>query len=144
MLLLFTLNMRTWYVDTNAPNQTIASLLFVTSLLLVIWGVAQLHLLGKPDNQRNDVPMLGFEKTTTLVTTGIYRHIRHPIYGSLFFLCWGFYFKNPSFAGGALAVVASGFLAATARVEENENIRYFGETYREYMKRSKMLVPFIW
>ena len=58
------------------------------------------------------------------------------MYGSLLFLCWGFFFKQPSLAGGVLAVIASGFLVVTARAEEIENLRYFGEEYREYMKRT--------
>lgn len=42
------------------------------------------------------------------------------------------------------AVIASIFLIiATSRVEENEYLSDFGEAYREYMKRTKMFVPFI-
>lgn len=143
MLGLFVLNMRVWYVDTNSTNQIISGFLFFSSLLLVIFGVALLQLSGKPDTKRNDAPMFEFEKTTTLVTAGIYHYIRHPIYASLFLLCWGFFFKQPSLVGGALAIAASGFLIVTARVEEDENIRYFGEGYRKYMKQSKMFIPFI-
>ncbi len=143
MLGLFVLNMRVWYVDTNSTNQIISGLLFFASLLLVIFGIALLLLSGKSDTNRHDAPMFEFEKTTMLVTTGIYRYIRHPMYGSLFLLCWGFFFKQPSLVGVVLAVIANGFLIATARVEEDENIRYFGDGYREYMKRSKMFIPFI-
>jgi protein-S-isoprenylcysteine O-methyltransferase Ste14 len=35
------------------------------------------------------------------------------------------------------------FLVATARVEEAENLRFFGEEYQEYMKRTKMFVPYL-
>jgi protein-S-isoprenylcysteine O-methyltransferase Ste14 len=143
MLGLFVLDMRVWYIDAHATHQIISGLLFFASLLLVIFSVALLQLSGKPDTKRDDAPMFEFEKTTTLVTTGLYRYIRHPIYGSLFLLCWGFFFKQPALVGGVLAVFASGFLVATARVEEIENISYFGEEYREYMKRTKMFVPFI-
>ena len=143
MLGLYVLNMRVWYVDTNSPHQIISSLLFIASLLLVIFGIAMLQMSGEPNTKRDDTPMFEFEKTTTLITSGIYHYIRHPIYASLLLLCWGFFFKQPSVAGGALATIASGFLLATARVEENENIRYFGEGYREYMKHSKMFIPFI-
>ena len=143
MLGLFVLNMRVWYVDTNSARQIISGLLFFASLLLVLFGVGLLQRSGKPDTKRDDAPMLEFEKTTTLVTTGIYRYIRHPIYDSLFFLCWGFFFKQPSLIGGVLAVIASGFLVTAARAEEIESINYFGEDYREYIKRTKMFVPFI-
>lgn len=143
MLGIFVLNMHAWYADMDSTHKIIARILFALSLFLVLLGVGLLQLSGKPDSARNDAPMFEFEKTTQLVTTGIYRHIRHPIYASLFFLCWGFFFKQPSWLAGLLAMVACGFLIASARAEEAENIRYFGEAYREYMKRTKMFVPFI-
>jgi len=143
MLGLFVLNLRFWNVDTRAPHQITAEILFIAALLLVLSAIAQLHFSGKADSRRNDTPLLEFEKTTTLVTSWVYRYIRHPMYCSLLFLCFGFFFKNPSLAGLILAVIASGFLVATARAEEAENIRYFGEAYREYMKRTKMFIPFI-
>lgn len=143
MLGLFVLNLRFWNVDETAPHQILAGILFIASLLLVLAAVAQLHLLGKPDSRRSDLPLFKFEKTTTLVTTYVYRYVRHPMYGSLFLLCAGCFFKKPSLTGVILLVGASGFLVATARAEEAENIRYFGEAYQQYMKRSKMFIPFI-
>jgi len=143
MLGLFVLNMHAWYFRVDSTYQIISGVLFFTSLLLVVFGIGLLHLSGKPDSKRDDAPMLDFEKTTALITTGVYRYIRHPIYGSLLFLCWGFFFKQPSLMGGILALIASGFLLAAARAEETENIRYFGEEYRAYMKRTKMFIPFI-
>ncbi len=144
MLVLYVLNLPAWYHEIDALHQVIAGVFFMISLFLIVTGAIQLRLFGKPDDKRNDVPMLHFEKTTVLVTTGIYQYIRHPIYGSLFFLCWGFFFKNPSIIGGVIAVLASIFLMLAARVEENECIRFFGDQYRDYMKHSKILIPFIW
>lgn len=143
MLGLYVLNMHVWYDAPDSPRQLMSGTLFFLSLLLVISSVAQLHFMGKRDAKRDDVPMLAFEKTTALVTSGIYRYIRHPMYGSLFLLCWGFFFKLPSLTGAILAVIASSFLMATSRVEEKENLCYFGEAYQEYIKRTKMFVPFI-
>lgn len=143
MLGLYVLNMHVWYDAPDSPRQLMSGTLFFLSLLLVISSVAQLHFMGKRDAKRDDVPMLAFEKTTALVTSGIYRYIRHPMYGSLFLLCWGFFFKLPSLTGAILAVIASSFLMATSRVEEKENLSYFGEAYQEYIKRTKMFVPFI-
>ena len=144
ILMLYVLNLPSWSVDIEAFHQIVAGVLFVISLFLVLTGILQLMLFGKPDNKRNDVPMLHFEKTTVLVTTGIYQYIRHPIYGSLFFLCWGFFFKKPSVLGFIFASLATVFLMLAALVEEIECIRYFGNQYREYMDRTKRLIPFIW
>ena len=143
MLALFVLNMHDWNDAACPAYQLVSGLLFATSLLLVLLGYGQLQLSGTPDPGRHDGPMLGFEKTTTLVTSGIYRYIRHPIYSSLLFLCWGFFFKQPTLAGSLLAILASGLLVATARTEERENIHYFGDQYRSYMKKTRMFLPFI-
>jgi protein-S-isoprenylcysteine O-methyltransferase Ste14 len=59
------------------------------------------------------------------------------------FLGWGIVLKNISWIGILLAVMITMLLILTAKKEENENIQYFGERYREYMKHTKMFVPFI-
>jgi protein-S-isoprenylcysteine O-methyltransferase Ste14 len=87
--------------------------------------------------------MLEFEKTTSLVTVGAYRYIRHPLYSSLLFLAWGVFFKNPSWPGAILAVTATLFLVMTARMEEAEDVRFFGPAYQAYMKQTKMFIPFL-
>jgi protein-S-isoprenylcysteine O-methyltransferase Ste14 len=86
---------------------------------------------------------LSFEKTTALVTTGIYRYIRHPHYSSLLFLDWGIFFKAPSWPGAFLALAASLLLVATARADEAECMRFFGPPYQEFMKQTRMFVPFL-
>ena len=143
MLGIFVLNMDVWYAELNSIHQYIARIMIATSLFLALTGLGLLQQFGNSDTHRNDAPMLEFEKTTKLVTSGIYQYIRHPLYSSLFFLCWGFFFKQPSLAGGFLAVIACGFLVAAARAEEIENARYFGDQYRQYMNRTKMFIPFI-
>lgn len=144
MLLLYVLNLPTWYDDVEAFHQILATLFFMVSFFMILTGALQLRMFGKPDSKRDDVPMLHFEKTTILVTTGIYQYIRHPIYGSLFFLCWGFFFKNPSLLGAVIASLASIFLMLTIRVEEKENVKFFGNQYLDYMNHTKRLIPFIW
>ena len=88
-------------------------------------------------------PKEGFEDTTALVVVGIYKYIRHPLYGSLLLLAWGVFFKAPSLIGGILSLGASAFLVATARVEESEDLKKFGADYAAYMKTTKMFVPFV-
>jgi protein-S-isoprenylcysteine O-methyltransferase Ste14 len=137
------LNIDAWFRAPFSWHQLISWSLLVISAFLVIHGMQLLKLVGKPDAQRDDVPMVAFEKTTTLVTTGAYRYIRHPMYSSLLFLAWGIFFKDPSWLGGMLAMAATLFLVATARVEEAEDIRFFGGVYEAYMKKTKMFIPFL-
>ena len=144
MLGLFLLNVEFWFDDPFALHQIIAWTLLILSAFLVIHGVRLLREIGKPDRARqDDSATIAFEKTTTLVEVGAYKYIRHPLYSSLFFLTWGIFFKAPSLPGGILAVIATIFLVATAKVEERENIRFFGPAYQTYIERTKMFVPFL-
>ena len=80
-----------------------------------------------------------------LVDRGLYRLIRHPSYtGSLLsFLGLGFAFRNwLSVAIIALTTIA-GFSYRIA-VEEGALIEHFGGRYRDYMRRSKRLIPGIY
>jgi len=137
------LNIDVWFRDPFSWHQLISWLLLMVSAVLVVVGVRLLKQLGEPDDQRDDTPMAAFEKTTTLVTTGIYRYIRHPLYSSLLFLAWGIFFKAPAGFGGLLALATTLLLLATARVEEAENVRFFGNAYREYTKSTKMFIPYL-
>ena len=143
LLGLFVLNLRTWFSEPLAGHQLVSWVLLILSLFLVIGGVSQLREIGTQDADRNDPTLLGFEKTSRLVNRGLYRYIRHPLYSSLLCLGWGMFFKSPSWPEAGLALLCTGLLVATARSEERENIRYFGEAYVEYMKHSRMFIPFI-
>lgn len=135
--------MEGWFRDPFSALQIISWICLIVSAVLVILGVQLLRSRGKPDAQRAETPMVGFEKTTQLVTTGLYRYIWHPLYSSLLFLAWGVFCKGVSWPALLLAVVVTISVFATARMEESENKNYFGSAYTEYMKRSKMFVPFI-
>lgn len=124
-----------WFVDPLSPRQVASWVLLAVSLVLAVWGFLLLVVAGKPRG--------GVEGTTTLVTSGIYRYIRHPLYISLLFLAWGAFLKAPAPAGATLAVVASAALVATARAEERENTAKFGETYTRYMRATKRFLPLV-
>src|ERR1035437_2601530 len=143
MLVLVVLNADGWFGAPLTADQIVGGILMNISLLLVVIGYLSLRQFGKQDETRDDAPLLRFEKTTVLVTHGIYRYIRHPMYSSLIFLCWGLFFSHLSWLSGIIALTASVFLVITALAEESENIRYFGAPYRKYMKLTKLFVPFL-
>lgn len=132
---MFLLNLRGWFANPLAWYQVISWVLLFASLVPVIYGFLLLRSAGKPE--------VSFEATTRLVTQGIYHYIRHPLYASLLYLAWGIFFKSPSLLDGCIAAVATAFLYATARADENECLVKFGGEYAEYMKATKMFIPFI-
>jgi protein-S-isoprenylcysteine O-methyltransferase Ste14 len=144
ILALFVVNMDYWFHEPFAWNQILAwSLLFLCLAPLAL-GVHALRTQGNPAKQREGEPaLLAFEKTTTLVTSGIYQYIRHPLYSSLFLLTWGIFFKAPSWPAFALAVAATLFLIATAKADEQECKQFFGAPYQEYMHKTKRFIPYL-
>jgi protein-S-isoprenylcysteine O-methyltransferase Ste14 len=133
-----------WFGDPFSVHQIISWFFLITCVIQVLAGVYGLHSRGKPDNRRSDDALLiGIEKTTQLVTTGAFKYIRHPLYCSLLLLAWGVYFKHFTWLGSGLVLGATGFLLATAKAEEAENVRYFGAAYRTYMQHTKMFIPFV-
>ena len=132
---MFLVNVRGWFVHPFAWYQVISWILLFGSLAPILSGVVLLRRLGKPTD--------ALEATTQLVQSGIYRLIRHPLYASLLYLAWGIFFKSPSVLEACLGAVATAFLYATARADERECLVKFGQAYGDYMKKTKMFIPFI-
>jgi protein-S-isoprenylcysteine O-methyltransferase Ste14 len=140
---LFACNMFVWFKDFFSLHQMISWILLIYSIIVLIPGVIQLKKMGQSKEERKDDALYAFEKTTQLVDTGIYKYIRHPLYSSLIFLTWGILLKQPDLILFLVAAFSTICLYITARRDEKECIGYFGDTYREYMKRSKMFVPYV-
>lgn len=143
ILIMFVLNISYWFIDPFSLRQIIAWSLLSISLIFIFQGVRLFHSKGKIDKERDDPSIWGIEKTTELVTSGLYRYIRHPFYSSLLFLTWGILFKRIIWYEVLLTIFTTIFLIITAKKEEVKNIKFFGDKYQEYMKNTKMFIPFV-
>lgn len=132
-----------WFAQPFSPLHLLSWLLLLVSVSFIIQSLLLLKQQGGYA-ERQDMPENhAFENTVNVVQEGLYRYIRHPMYSSLLFLAWGAFCKQISPLTLGLVLLVTLFLFVAARVEEQENIRYFGPGYAEYMKRSKMFVPWI-
>jgi protein-S-isoprenylcysteine O-methyltransferase Ste14 len=132
---LILLNYKVWFHDPFSLHQIISWILLVSSIYPGLAGYLLLKRKGKPEQK--------FENTTVLVKSGVYGYIRHPLYCSLLLLGTGVMFKDPVnlkliFGGVNLLAI---FL--TARIEEKEMISKFEGPYIDYMKETKMFIPFV-
>jgi protein-S-isoprenylcysteine O-methyltransferase Ste14 len=143
ILIMFAVNVRYWIQDPFSFRQIIAWTLLIISLVLIFQSVQLFRRKGRIDQERDDPSLVGIEKTTELVTSGVYHYIRHPFYSSLLFLTWGIFFKQITWIVLLLAIAATIFLIITAKIEEVENIEYFGAEYRDYMQSTKMFIPYV-
>lgn len=86
-------------------------------------------------------PTSATRKEHKLVTRGIYRWVRHPLYGigSFFIVSFGLMADNWFIAlMGVLAFIG---MAVRTPKEEANLIAKFGDEYREYMKKTGRFLP---
>jgi len=143
ILLLFLFNYKFWFVNPFSFHQIISWIFLFGSIYLVIAGVLLLKRKGNHQKEKDNRKLYAFEKTTQIIKKGIYKYIRHPMYSSLLFLGWGIFLKHPDLQSFITILFTTLFLYFTALMDERACIEHFGESYRNYMNRSKKFIPFI-
>ncbi|UCC85009.1 MAG: isoprenylcysteine carboxylmethyltransferase family protein [Gemmatimonadota bacterium] len=129
------LNARRWFENPFSFRQVLSWILLASSLALAIHGFRLIRAAGAPAGD--------IENTTRLVTVGAYRFIRHPLYCT-FLLCGvGTILKGVSALGFGLLLTLFIAVFITAKVEEQDNIKRFGEEYVAYKAGTWMFVPFV-
>jgi protein-S-isoprenylcysteine O-methyltransferase Ste14 len=81
-------------------------------------------------------------KEQTLITSGPYQFIRHPIYTAFILILGSTLFVSANWLIG-IAWIGMTVLEVSSRVafEESLMVEYFGDEYRQYMKRTGQLLP---
>jgi len=81
-------------------------------------------------------------KEQTLITHGPYRTIRHPIYTAFILILGSTFFISANWLVG-VCWAGMTILETISRIsfEESLMIEYFGDQYREYMKKTGRLLP---
>lgn len=118
-------------------------LVFSVGILFMLAGVAlrwyAISVLG-----RYFTRAVAIRSEQTVVERGPYRYIRHPSYtGSIMtMLGMGLVLTNWLSLGLIMLGAAVGY-GYRVRVEERALLEGLGQPYREYMKRTKRFIPFI-
>jgi protein-S-isoprenylcysteine O-methyltransferase Ste14 len=81
-------------------------------------------------------------KEQTLITSGPYRTIRHPIYTAFILILGSTFFISSNWLIG-LCWLGMTTLEVASRINFEEELmsEYFGDLYREYMKKTGRLFP---
>jgi len=88
---------------------------------------------------------LDLRERHTLVTTGIYAMVRHPMYSGFWLMALAQALLLPNWIAGPAGLVGFGILFfGRVRREEDMMIAAFGEEYRAYMARTARVVPWLY
>jgi protein-S-isoprenylcysteine O-methyltransferase Ste14 len=88
---------------------------------------------------------LDIRENHELITSGVYRHLRHPMYSAILLQAVGQLLLAPNWIVGSVYLCAF-VLMFSLRVgpEEQMLLQQFGGRYETYMRNSHRLIPFIW
>ena len=143
IFIIILLNIPFWIKNPLSPIQIVSWLFLFFSLIFAIQGLYLLRKLGGFAPREDYPETYTFENTANLVSDGIYKYIRHPLYSSLLLLAWGTYLKHISIFSTIAVLFATASLIATAKMEERKNLLSFGSAYTTYIKKTKMFIPYL-
>ena len=122
----------------------------VAGLFLLVVGEvirmkARLELKRKAGFSSNTKTVrLKIVKDHQLVSDGLYKHIRHPIYFGEILRNLGFVIIFSSFYGSLIILLASTLLHFRIEIEEKMLVASFGKEYEEYKRNTKRIIPCIY
>lgn len=83
------------------------------------------------------------EVYTELNIRGLNQIVRHPLYFGTIILILGFFLASPTQNNLALLILTLVYLFVGAKLEEKKLVEFYGESYRNYRKSVRMLIPYI-
>jgi protein-S-isoprenylcysteine O-methyltransferase Ste14 len=124
------------FADYHLPSW--AGWIGVAIFALAVWLLYRSHA----DLGRNWSPRLEILDVHSLVTDGVFRYIRHPMYAA--HLLWGiaqvFLLQNWIAGFSMLVTFLPGYFYRV-RKEEQMMIEHFGDQYRAYVKHTGRVLP---
>jgi protein-S-isoprenylcysteine O-methyltransferase Ste14 len=129
------------FAFADYPLRSIPLFAGIACLAVGLWLFARSHA----DLGTNWSITLEVREKHQLVTKGIYRRVRHPMYLALLVYSVGQALVVPNWiAGPSYAVAMVLLFALRLGPEERMMLDEFGKDYEAYMRRTKRLVPGVW
>lgn len=124
-------------------NYDLPVVLQITGLILIV-PMLWLFYRSHKDLGQNWSATLEIREGHNIVDSGVYKHIRHPMYSAILLLviCQALLLNN--YIAGLSGLISFGLLYIfRVKKEEQMMLSEFGEEYEQYMKRTKRIIPFI-
>ncbi len=84
------------------------------------------------------------EKNYALVIAGMNKYVRHPLYSGTMLFVLGFFLWQPYFKNLMLMILMWAYLAIGIIYEERKLVKLYGDVYKNYQKKVKKMIPYIW
>ncbi|MFC2132417.1 protein-S-isoprenylcysteine O-methyltransferase [Bacteroidota bacterium] len=110
----------------------------VVLFAFAIWLLWRSH----HDLDRNWTPTVAIRYDPELITSGVYKYIRHPMYSA--HLVWAIaqiFILHNWVAGFSFLIVQVPFIIIRIKNEEKMMIEQFGKAYTAYMDKTDRLIP---
>ena len=135
------------YLTAHFPRFADYPFMPVLSYLGIAFDVACLWLFWRThrDLGKNWSVSLDLRERHTLVTTGVYALVRHPMYSAFWLMALAQALLLPNWVAGPAGLAGFGILFfGRVRREEDMMMSAFGEEYRTYMDRTARVVPWFY
>lgn len=116
-------------------TSTYALPLFIMGLCIGLWALNH-NTLGNFNIQPKH------KENSTLITTGIYQFIRHPMYTSVTLMMFSIFIATPTWLEGLLFIALIIVLVLKAKREESLLLQVHND-YKAYMQNTKLFIPYI-
>jgi protein-S-isoprenylcysteine O-methyltransferase Ste14 len=114
----------------------LGELLAAVALLVGIMQTGALEFIGL-----EQLAGSGEKRQAKLVTNGLYRYVRHPLYSAGMVFIWLVPLMTVNLL--AINIAASLYLIIGAAFEERKLQRQYGQAYAEYKAITPMFIPFV-
>jgi len=120
----------------QSPMNVVGALIFIIGLVITVNAQMTLKL--------NYSGTLRIREGHQLITHGIYKYVRHPVYTGTLLRTFAIPIYTTSLLGFLFALVGIPLFIYRIGVEEKMLIEEFGDEYLEYTKATRKLFPYIY
>jgi protein-S-isoprenylcysteine O-methyltransferase Ste14 len=120
------------------------SYLFQLAGLLLIAPMLWLFYRSHKDLGQNWSATLEIREGHHIVDSGVYKHVRHPMYSAIWLWVFIQALLLNNYIAGLSGLISFGILYIfRIKKEEQMMLAEFGEQYRKYMQRTKRIIPYM-
>lgn len=131
-----------WIVkNITATAFTILQITGVVGILISMWQIDWIRFIGVRQLITYFIKEANVDEADTLVTTGLYKYTRHPLY--FFSLLFIWFDPSMTISGFFFSIGITLYFVIGSYFEEKKMLKQFGNRYKNYRSNVAWLIPFI-